>query len=312
VPTVVLPAIAGCNGISMVASDAVYFTDAAHGTVNKVGAAAPLAMDETGATMLQQVGTNLYWYAAGTRRIRRIAKAGGGTASNVFLAPAPQLGGPTDIAGFVVSPDGLTVYISFGNQVLKAPVAGGNIPTVVANEVHGGLPAALALNGTINIVYPATFNGDVDAPLLAAMPATCGLEDPSNPGNAIETTCPRLGRSQGELFPDFITVIAGRAFWVDGPNVKGELIGPMGTSFDSITMSQTSHISAAVANTDTIYFADADPTDLSNGFIEKTALAPNSTAVLLARRQKSPIAIAVDATKVYWATSDCAIMSEPR
>jgi hypothetical protein len=240
--------------------------------------------------------------------------AAGGAVSDVFTyVNIPDGGAAADVAaGFLISPDGSTIYISLGNQVLKAPVAGGAV-SVVANEVKDGMPAALALNGTTNIVYPSTFNGDIDAPLLSANPAICGMDDPVNPGNAIQTTCPRLGRSQGELFPNFITVIAGRAYWIDGPNVKGELIGPMGTSFDSIAASQTSKITAAVTNgVDAIYFADADPNDPNGGFVEKTALAPNSTPVLLARAQKAPIAIAVDATRIYWASSDCSIWSQNR
>jgi hypothetical protein len=309
-PVPVSPAIPFCSAMTLVASDAVYFADAAHGTVNRVGTAAPLATNQMGATMLQQVGAYLYWYVTDYKQIHRMATTGG-VVTNMYSVPFPDNGIPPDVSGFLVSPDGAAIYVSYISQVLKVPVAGG-FYTVVANEVKGGLPGALALNGTTNIVYPTGFNGDVDAPLLSAMPATCGMDDPADPGNAIMTTCPRLGRSQGELFTSFVAVIAGRAYWIDGPNVKGELIGTRGTSFDSIAMSQTSKITAAAATTDTIYFADADPNDSGNGFIEKTALAPNSTPILLARGQLSPIAIAVGATKVYWATGNCAIMSQNR
>jgi hypothetical protein len=311
-PVMVSPSITGCNAMTIVATDAVYSTDAVHGTVNKAGAIAPLATNEKGATLLQANGTNLFWYDTGTYKIRKMPAAGGAP-TDVYTVTAPGAdGGPTpDVAGFLVSPDGATIYFSLGTNVYKMPVAGGT-PILVAEEAKEGLPAALALNGTTNIVYPATFNGDVDAPLLSANPAICGMDDPQDPGNAIMTTCPRLGRSQGELFPLFIAVMAGHAYWIDGPNVKGELIGPKGTSFDSIAVAQTSKITAAAATADTIYFADWDPTDQTHAFIEKTALAPNSTAVLLARGQYGPISIASDATKVYWATSECAIWSQNR
>jgi len=305
-PTMVAAALTGCTAMSIVATDAVYY--AANNSIGKAGVATPIATGEMGASMLQANGTNLFWYNTGTKKIRMVAAAGG-TPSDVYAA-MPFDGGMPDVTGFLVSPDGMTLYFSLGNNVYKKAVTGTAAPTIVAEEVKEGIPAALALNGTTNIVYPATFNGDVDAPLLSANPAICGMDDPNDPGNAVMTTCPRLGRSQGELFPNFIAVVAGHAYWVDGPNLKGELIGTKGTSFDSISMAQTSKITAAVSNgTDAIYFADADPNDANNGYIEKSALMPNSTPTLLARGQKSPLSIAVDATKVYWADSACAIFS---
>jgi hypothetical protein len=313
-PVMVSGAIAGCHALTMVATDAVYFTDAAHGTVNEVGAATPLATNEMGATMIQQVGTNLYWYAPGSKSIRRMATTGGAVA-DVFTATVSDGGTPHDVAGFLVTSDSLSVYVSLGTQVLRASTTNIGTPTVVVNELHGGLPAALALNGSTNIVFLATLDGHVYAPLLGAMPATCPGAD--NVGNLDPMTCPRLSGCTPEMLPSFVTVIAGHAYWIDGPNVKGELIGPTGTSFDSITSSQTSKITAAVATTDTIYFADEDPPDpampnMAGGFIEKAALTPNSTATLLARGQLQPQAIAVDATKVYWANADCSIMSQNR
>jgi hypothetical protein len=308
------------HAMTMTATDAVYFTDAVHGTVNKVGAATPLAMDEKGATMIQQVGTNLYWYATGSKKIRKMP-AIGGAVTDVFTVAVPDGVAPLDLGGFLVSPDGATVYISLGTQVLEAPVAGG-ATSVVANEVSGGFPAALALNGTTNIVYPVIFgsyvdappflpasDGHVDAPSLAAMPATCGMQ--LGPSEPIETTCSWVA-NQSELVPHFIAAIGGHAYWLDGLNLRGVEIGSTNGLFDDIYSDVSGNflpITAAAATTDTIYFVLQDQYDSPQGFIAKTPLAPPShRATRLARGQR-PIAITVDATKVYWATSDCAIWS---
>ena len=185
----------------------------------------------------------------------------------------------------------------------QAPLLTGTAKVVVY-EAKDGLPAALALNGTSNIVFPATYNGDVDAPRLGGTAAAiCGMDDPANPGNAIMTTCPRLGRSQGELFPNFMAVVAGRAYWVDGSNVKSEMIANVGTTFDAVSTTINGSITAAFATADSIYFGE-------DGFVEKAPTTVNTTnapPILIARAQKAPSSIFVDATKVYWATGDCAI-----
>ena len=309
------------HAMTITATDAVYFTDAVHGTVNKVGAVTPLATNEMGATMIQQVGTNLYWYATGSKKIRKMPTTGGAV-TDVFTVAVPEGVAPLDVAGFLVAPDGVTIYISLGNQVLEAPVAGG--PTsVVANEVSGGFPAALALNGTTNIVYPVMFgsyvdappfvpapDGHVDASFFAAMPAPCSMLGPSGP---IETTCPLVAH-QTELVPHFIAAIGGHAYWIDGVNLRGDEIGSTNGLFDDIYSDESGSylpITAAAATTDTIYFVEVDTYDPLHGFIAKTPLARNSLATRLARGPKA-IAIAVDATKVYWATSDCAIRSSNR
>jgi hypothetical protein len=302
-PTVVLMPVAGCMGMTIAANaGVVYYTDAAHNTVNKVGAAAPLAMNEMGATWLAMQGNDLYWYNAGTKTVRKLAGAMG-TAADVYKSA-------TDAVGGFLS-DGTSVYISVGLNVIKvsATTPGGGTPVTVAQEMHGGIPGALGLNGTTNIVYPTGLNGDVDAAILGTMPASCGVEDAM--GNVIMTTCPRLARSQGELNDNFIAVVGGKAFWLDGVNVKSEMIpaaGAASQTFDTVAMADAT-ITAAVATTDTIYFTSVDPGAPMDSVILKTPLAANSTAIKMVRGQNSPQAIAVDASKVYWANADCSIGS---
>jgi hypothetical protein len=318
-PTVLLPPVSGCvGGLSIAASDGtVFYADATHNTINRVGVGA-LLTNESGASQLALNGKDLYWYDKGTNTIRRLL-ATSVVATNVFTATTMTASPPaTDtVGGFLVTPDGGRVYVSVGTTVvaISTAIAGGGTPSVVAEERRGGIPEALALDGTTNVVYPTSINGDVDAPdLVGTPPAICGVEDVN--GNVLQGTCPRLARSQGELLPTFVAVIAGLAYWVDGTNLKSEMIpaaGGAGTTFITIGMAQTSTITAAVSNgSDTIYFADADPGALTQGFIEKTSLAPNSTPILLARGQYAPVSVAVDATKVYWSTADCAILSQAR
>ncbi len=307
-PTVLQAAISGCAGLTIaVLGGAVYYTDEAHNTVNKVGATAPIATDEMGATSLAVQGTNLFWYDKGTKKIRMVA-APGGTPTDVYantaVASATDGGVAPDINGFLVTSDGASIYISLGFDVIKAPVAGGTA-TIVAKEVEGGLPTSLALNGTTNIVYPAPFNGDVDAPLLSAMPAICGMKDAND--NAIETTCPRLARSQGTLLPSFVAVVSGSAYWVDGLNLDSEMIANMGGQPNTIGVA-TASITAAAAGTDTIYFAE-------DGLIEKRPAAfdmSNTTPILVARGQMAATSMTLDAMNLYWATKDCSIASIAR
>jgi hypothetical protein len=312
-PTVLLTPVAGCMAALTIAVNAgtVYYADATHNTINRIGASAPLATNEMGATWLAINGSDLYWYNKGTNTIRKLAGATG-TPTNVFTPKtmtATLPAQPTEVdtvGGFLVTPDGTSVYVSVGTNVVRisATTVGGGAPVVVVEEKRGGLPGALAFNGTSNIVYPTGLNEEVDAPILGT-PASCGVEDPMM--NIIMTTCPRLANSEGAILLDFIAVIAGKAFWIDGANVKAEMVpaaGGAGTTFEAISMA-TNTITAATNTADTIYFAE-------DGIVEKAAAASNPSndpPILLARGQMAPTSMAVDATKVYWSTADCSIAS---
>jgi hypothetical protein len=313
VATAVLPAVAGCMALTLaVGGGAVYYADEGHGTINRVGGAAALATGEMGPTWLAVNGTNLFWYNKGTKKIRKVAAAGG-TAADVYTntAAGADGGAAPDVGSFLVTPDGANIYVALGVDVLELPVATGTPVTTVVHEFKGGLPGAMALNGTTNIVFPTGLNVDVDAPLLNKMPAICG-DDTGPTGEADMTTCPRLGRSQGSLLMTFMAVLNGRAFWVSESEVRSEKITAMGTTYDPVSMA-TNNITAAAASTDTIYFGSADITaPMTSGVIQKAPAAVNTNSALptaLARGQASPTSMAVDATKVYWSASDCTISS---
>jgi hypothetical protein len=317
-PTVVTT-IAGCSGLNLALNGTtVFVADEKAGSISKVNATgAPTAIitGEKLPTWLASNGTNLFWYDKTTKTIRK-APAAGGVASDVYVntmtggtaGPAPSVG------GFVVTPDGATIYISLGNNVYSLPVATpAATPTLIATEDHGQ-PGALAINGTKNIVYPVASTVDVDAPLLAAnpLPAKCGVEDAE--GNVIMTTCPRLGRSQGELLMTFSAVINGRAFWISQTDVRSEIIGVQGTGYEAVA-SADNGITAATITTDTVYFGSFDPQTEKSGMIQKAPAAPNTTNTAptsMARGLAQPTSMVVDATKIYWTASDCTISTLPK
>jgi hypothetical protein len=320
-PTLVLPPVAGCNADGMtpmtlaVSGTAVYYADMTHGTINKLGTQTPVVSGEMSPIWLTASGADLYWYAKGAKSIHKVAAAGG-TVVNIYTNNMPSAGGaalPPSIGGFAVSADAMNVYISVGTLILQARADGSQAtattPTVVASEVHGGIPGAIAVSGN-QIVFPTLLNSDVDAPpIVAGQAAVCGMEDAQ--GNVITTTCPRLARSQGELFVTAIFAIGGRAYWFDGPNVKGEALTNPNQTFDSITAADNP-IVAVAATADTIYFASVDPAMPKTAVISKTALTKGSAATQMALAQNSPTSMAVDASRVYWANADCSIASLPK
>jgi hypothetical protein len=318
-PTVVTT-ITGCSGLNLALNGTtVFVADEKAGTISKVnatGAPTPVITGEKQPTWLASNNANLFWYNKMTKTIRK-GPAAGGAASDVYvnnMTAAPDAGAAPEVGGFVVTPDGTTIYISVGNNVYSLPVATPTAtPTLIATEDHGQ-PGALALNGTKNIVYPVGSTVDVDAPVLNAnpLPAKCGLEDAD--GNVIMTTCPRLGRSQGELLMTFSAVIDGRAFWISQTDVRSEPITDKGTGYEAVS-SAANGITAATITTDTVYFGSFDPQTDKSGMIQKAPAAPNTTnasPISMARGLAQPTSMVVDATKVYWTAADCTISTLPK
>src|SRR5450432_824566 len=140
VATVEVPAITGCTGLTLaVAGGAVYYADEGHGTINKIGGTAALVTGEMAPTWLAANGANLFWYSKTTKKIRKAA-ATGGAASDVYTNAAMGTDGGTapEVGSFLVTPDGVSIYVALGVDVLKQPVAGGTA-TVVVHEFKGGL-----------------------------------------------------------------------------------------------------------------------------------------------------------------------------
>ncbi|MDB4980247.1 MAG: hypothetical protein JWM82_999 [Myxococcales bacterium] len=330
---------ASCGPLRMaLAGTTLYWTDQAKGTINSMptsgGAPTVLASGQPTPTMIKLVGNNLFWLAGGATKIMRSGLATG-TPSVVATAAA------TDgaIGGFDVTPDGLTVYFSSVKSDLtarplgtisKVAAAGGAV-TVVGTEDHG-LPGAIAVDGT-TVSYVVDQTSDVNAiHVVAGTLAQCGLPGVGG-GDETGVNCDRLGRSQGSLLTDAMFAFGGSAYWVATDNFRAALVASA-THYDSLGSSVGSRDFTALTldGTTTGYLAEAgarncltmnDKGDCVQygaaepAFVEKIPLVKGSTTVPLARffdpkdptMATSASSVAVDATKVYFARTDCAILS---
>jgi Stigma-specific protein, Stig1 len=304
-PATVIPAAAGCTSIHIaVVGPTLYWTDQGHGMVKSAPVAGTpvtmIAMGEAAPTLIEVRGTTVFWQAGMTIR----KSTAGAAATTVVTSTDP-------INGFTASVDGATVYFSALTKVKQVAAAGGAVVDV-ASEEQLGKPNALALDGT-NLVYPCDVNGDVDVVQLAAgKVASCGKEDPDG-GALLQVMCTRIARSQGELILGTVVATGNRAYWANGATLHANVSsqGALQVNEQVASTIGTNSVSTMTFSGTNLFFAEFDPdiTKKGTGLIEKTPMVKDSTAVAVARGQNGPASIAADATKVYWSTSDCSIMS---
>jgi hypothetical protein len=352
--TVVLPApapstgadggAASCGPLRLVASGgALYWTDTLKGTVNSMpvagGTPTVIASGQMAPTHLQVVGGNVFWLVSGEKKIMKSALVAG-TPTMVVAAPATD----SEIGGFAVSADGLSVYFSSAKPdttahpraTISKVAAGGGAITVLGAQDHG-LPAAVAVDGN-TVAFPVNGNGDVNAiSVVDGKLAQCGLPPAPGSMDEIDINCSRLGRSQGELFLDEIFSFGGSAYWLDGAQLKSGVITNNATgTFDVVAAALNSNTFTAFTmdGTTTAYLVEAgvrncatykDPQmtqclvygPATATLVQKAPLVMDATVVPLARvvdaqdatQVAGATSVAVDATKVYFATDTCAILS---
>jgi hypothetical protein len=298
-PVQVVPPQQGCGSIDLaIGGGMLYWTDAGHSTVKRMplagGVPATISNAEKGSKIVVS-GTTAAWIY-GDVLVHGSLDGG---------APFLVVSSGSTIHGLVLTQDAAALFFSSDTNVFRVSVTNG-APVVIAHEVNGGLPGALALLGQSAIAYANGFTGDVDlVTLVPGEVVNCGVEDPMT-GDLIPTPdCTRLARSQGELFTDAIFTAPSRVIWADGPNLKSE-IPTSGGVFDIVSMSNDT-ITGLAGNATMAYFAD---TGAGTGVIYKSPVGTDEIAIRIARGQNHPRSLAVGDKKVYWSTADCSIMSQ--
>jgi hypothetical protein len=338
---------ASCGPLRLVAAGGnLIWTDTQKGTVNSMpvtgGTPTVIASGQMAPTHLQVVGGNVFWLNSAEKKIMKSALTAG-TPAPVVTAPATD----SQLGGFAVTSDGATVYFSSSKPdattkpqatISKVAATGGAI-TIVGAQDHG-VPVAVAIDGT-TVAFPVNGNGDVNAiSVMDAKLAQCGLPPAAGSTDEIDINCSRLGRSQGGLFIDDIFAFGGSAYWLDGSQLKsGVVMGNTAGSYKVIAPSLNSNTITAFTldGTSMFYMAETgtrncaaymDPKDTSSpcvtwgpatgALVQKaTAAVENGTAVPVARvidthdatQVMGVTSVAVDATKVYFATDECGILS---
>jgi hypothetical protein len=318
-----VPAAPGCLSLHIAFdAGALFWTDQGHGTVetqSAPGGATSISSTETRPGLITVSGSNLFWINGAsaapvgvgppvttTATLREASLPGG--APRDLVTETNTSGG---IRGLVVSPDGKTVYYSSDTKVksIAADAAAGSAGTVVGSEERNGIPTELAISSDGNtLAYVTDFDGDVDVITVNNadhLSASCGKLDPADPtDNALlQVHCVRIARSQGSPFFEGIILSGTNAFWSNDGAILVNAATPLATQGNQqIASTNGAPITALAGNANDIYFGQ-------DGSIEKTPYVVNSTAIVMARAQAAPSSIALDATKVYWSTGDCAINS---
>jgi hypothetical protein len=302
-----LPARTGCGSLDIaVGGGRIVWADEGHGQVQSIalagGAITTIASGESAPKSVALNAAGIYWINEGTNTIRR--SLSGGAATPVITSMLP-------IHGFVVSSDNAFVYFSSDTIVSRVSATGGTL-VVVAREEKGGIPSALALDGS-TLAYPTDLNGDVDVvTLVNGTVASCGKESPDGSGDLLQVNCLRVGRSQGQPLLETILLTAGEVVWANGVNLQRSVLAKAasGGPFDIVVMTDQNTISGLAMTGSTIYFSDAGSAGATpDGVIYKVSDLPDQVPLRLARQQSAPRSVALSSAKVYWSTASCTIES---
>jgi hypothetical protein len=301
----------GCGSMRIAIQGAnIYWTEAMTGKVRSMpvagGAAVDIATGQVSPSAIAVDAKGVYWLAGGdaTGGGKKIMKA---ALPFVAGAPVELKASTTDtIFGIAVAADKL--YYSLKNDVHqistdKAVAADIIVGTAVNYDPPApkieGVPHGVATNGTLLAWTDVGDRNGVEGDDILA--ETDPLTDKA--GYA------ELAQSVGALKWD-IAADATYAYWIDGQNfVRNKLAATAPVPDLPIMVTDKGDLNTFAINAMNVYGATTENKILKHSLMaptdEKTVVLP----VPIARDQMSPTSVAVDATKVYWATSDCAIRS---
>jgi hypothetical protein len=318
-PTVVSPPSAGCTttignyvsyGLSLaISGETLYVADAGHGTVTRVplggGAATVIASNETAPHAIAAAGDVVVWIAVvagqgppgmtGIPVLTSVLRGSVAGAATDLATVMDDIGG---IRGVTLSADGGTAYYSAGSSVYAIPTTGGT-PTQISYDDRGVWPGALAVDGA-KLALTDYSNGGVEVITLEpGKLARCdyvnqqtGDRDPS-----VQVNCRTLARGGVPAIPTMVLIRGAHVYWADldfGVDLGDTDVS---RSFETIAQSSSGDVKALAISADKLYFAHDD-------VIERLPLSPSARAQPIARKQKGPASLAVDATKVYWGNDD--------
>jgi hypothetical protein len=298
-----LTSVAGCGTMYLALNKGtLYFTDSAHGKVTSIPTAGGTTTDvATGQKAPYAVAVDdaaVYWSNTGTN-------AGDNT-----LMMKTTTGTPTKISDVTKMSQGITLdgkgsfYYGDGDDLMKVEAKAAATPLKIGT--FEGTPTAV-------VITPArlfmTLGLDNAVQWRNPDPASSGCMDPvARPVGSTVGGC-SFEESQGDLLLDTLTLVGTKVIWANGV-----LMQSADTTVDA-TMMGSGHSIASTASFDNIsgfattatsvYFGEA-----TTGIIEKAPL-PDGDPVILVEdptTELAPSSFVMDATNLYWRTSDCSIM----
>ena len=318
------------NGIRMAISGAnLYWVEPMSGKVRSMplaGGAVTEVATAMNPTQIAADAKGVYWLTPGDGTMANPGKvfkkalplaAGAPIVLTTATAPAATYKGPDPykIRGLTAHAD--KVYYALANDVHQIS----NDETVTMDLVVGtavnydkpdmplvdGEPTGLAVNGTVALWTTGTRSGvesHTVGPVVVA--GAAGYV--------------KLAKSVGSLlFNGDVSIDATNGYWADGEKIGMDaLIAPAdaiagdNSSHNKVLTAEpnSAHVTSFTINAMNVYFAAESGTVFRHSLVPPADATndPNPPAAL-ARDQMKPTSVVVDATNVYWATSDCAIRS---
>lgn|GEM_PF-6290655 len=316
-PVELLAPVAGCGAMHLVIQGPnVYWTEATSGKVRSMplagGAAVDIATGQTGASQIAADATGVYWVAGG----------------NVMKAALPfAAGAPVTLKDSTKVVPTASADVVAGAKIIGIAVGGGKLYYTFAHDVHQistdkAVTTDIIVGVAVNYDEPAKIEGipngvAVNDTMLAwtdvgdrsGVEGDDILEESATP-LTVKTGYVELAQSVGGLKSQ-IAIDATYAYWIDGARfVRNKLAATAPVPDPAIMESpKASDLNAFAITATNVYAANG------NGLILRHALTPPAEGMdptepaSIARDQMAPTSVVVDAAKVYWATSDCAIRS---